>query len=111
MTFAELLDYISANGIRMELTDGKLRFTPKEKIMPAAEFVTKYRELLAALASGQIRDWQGNRRAIRRECSEKHCPFCTDWHPYFTDEHEITGLCIARIKTELRIKDEGRKQG
>lgn len=111
MTFAELLDYIDRNGICMEPADRKLRFSPKEKIMPAADAVRKYRGLLVALASGQIRDWQGNLRKIRRGCAERHCPFCADWHPYFTDEHEITGLCISRINTELKIKGEGRKQG
>lgn len=108
MTFAELVKYIKLNNITMETAGGKLRFSPKEKIMPAADAVKRYRELLAALARGEMSDCQGNKREIRRACDEKHCPFCEEWTPYFTDNHEITELCIARIKRELRIKGEGR---
>jgi len=100
MKSRELLDYIRENGIKVEVRNGKLSATPKEKVAPLANDFIEHRKVLLLRARGQFVDWQGYQRRVRDECDVHHCVTCLGWVPEIEDG-ERTGLCMSRVEPSV----------
>lgn len=105
MKSRELLDYIRKNGIKVEFRDGKLSATPREKVVPLANDFSEHRKILSLRARGCFVDWQGVARKVRDECEKRFCATCPDWQPEFDDEGHLTGLCVSRVVSEVKLSD------
>lgn len=106
MTSRELIAFLRENGISIELRGGKMSAVPKEKAAPLAKELAKHRRVLFRRAAGGFVDWQGILRPVRDECKERHCATCKEWQPEFDDDHELTGLCVARLRAEIKLSGE-----
>lgn len=107
ITSRELLALIRENGIKIEILDGKLSATPREKAQPLVRLFITFKPLLFIRAKGEIRDWDGTIRKVRDECGSEKCFCCEDWVPYMP-ENIKTGLCVSRITREMTLRAERR---
>lgn len=104
MTSAELLQYLNINGITVELRDGRLLVSPKEKAAAIATELSAHAKFLARRAKGSYRDWQGHTRRLRDGCERRYCATCEGWNPEFDDDGKLTGLCVSKIASSISLK-------